>query len=42
MSPTGRSLAEGNTMIHQFIPLPDVSSFFNRLKTFGEEQLEGQ
>jgi hypothetical protein len=33
---------EGNTMIHQFIPLPDVSSFFNRLKTFGEEKLEGQ
>lgn len=33
---------EGNTTIHQFIPLPDVSSFFNRLKTFGEEQLEGQ
>lgn len=34
--------SEGNTMIHQFIPLPDVSSFFNRLKTFGEEKLEGQ
>lgn len=33
---------EGNTTIHQFIPLPDVSSFFNRLKTFGEEKLEGQ
>lgn len=33
---------EGNKMIHQFIPLPDVSSFFNRLKTFGEEKLEGQ
>lgn len=31
-----------NKMIHQFIPLPDVSSFFNRLKTFGEEKLEGQ
>ncbi|BAZ46147.1 hypothetical protein NIES4102_31760 [Chondrocystis sp. NIES-4102] len=28
--------------IHQFIPLPDVSSFFNKLKTFGEEKLEGQ
>lgn len=27
--------------IHQFIPLPDVSSFFNKLKTFGEESLEG-
>lgn len=23
--------------IHQFIPLPDVSSFFNKLKTFAEE-----
>lgn len=31
----------GSTMIHQFIPLPDVSSFFNKLKTFGEERLEG-
>ncbi len=30
----------GHTMIHQFIPLPDVSSFFNKLKTFGEEKLE--
>ena len=30
----------GQTMIHQFIPLPDVSSFFNKLKTFGEEKLE--
>lgn len=35
-------LAIGNKMIHQFIPLPDVSSFFNKLKTFGEEKLEGQ
>ncbi len=26
-----------NKRIHQFIPLPDVSSFFNKLKTFGEE-----
>ena len=34
--------SEGNKMIHQFIPLPDVSTFFNRLKTFGEEKLEGQ
>jgi hypothetical protein len=33
---------EENKMIHQFIPLPDVSSFFNKLKTFGEEKLEGQ
>jgi len=32
----------GNKIIHQFIPLPDVSSFFNKLKTFGEERLEGQ
>lgn len=32
----------GNKIIHQFIPLPDVSSFFNKLKTFGEESLEGQ
>lgn len=32
----------GNKMIHQFIPLPDVSSFFNKLKTFGEEKLERQ
>jgi hypothetical protein len=27
-------------IIHQFIPLPDVSSFFHKLKTFGEEKLE--
>jgi hypothetical protein len=27
---------EGSKVIHQFIPLPDVSSFFARLKTFGE------
>ncbi|MEM8829076.1 MAG: hypothetical protein AAGE96_06935 [Cyanobacteria bacterium P01_G01_bin.19] len=33
--------AEENKIIHQFIPLPDVSSFFNKLKTFGEEKLEG-
>lgn len=32
----------GTKIIHQFIPLPDVSSFFNKLKTFGEEKLEGQ
>ena len=32
----------GSKIIHQFIPLPDVSSFFNKLKTFGEERLEGQ
>ncbi|HEY9769250.1 MAG TPA: hypothetical protein V6C71_12290 [Coleofasciculaceae cyanobacterium] len=27
----------GSKRIDQFIPLPDVSSFFNKLKTFGEE-----
>jgi hypothetical protein len=27
---------EESKVIHQFIPLPDVSSFFARLKTFGE------
>ncbi|GAB4528603.1 MAG: hypothetical protein Tsb0014_10070 [Pleurocapsa sp.] len=27
-----------NTPIHQFIPLPDVSSFFNKLKAFAEEK----
>ena len=37
-----REFTIGNKMIHQFIPLPDVSSFFNKLKTFGEEKLEGQ
>ncbi len=31
----------GDKVIHQFIPLPDVSSFFNKLKTFGEQKLEG-
>ena len=30
-------LTEGSKVIHQFIPIPDVSSFFARLKTFGEE-----
>ena len=35
-------LAQGNKMIHQFIPLPDVSSFFNKLKTLGERGLESQ
>lgn len=29
---------EGGNIIHQFIPLPDVSSFFNKLKTFGESK----
>ena len=32
----------GNSTIHQFIPIPDVSSFFYKLKTFGEEKLERQ
>ncbi|WP_019505780.1 hypothetical protein [Pleurocapsa sp. PCC 7319] len=34
-------LSEEQKTIHQFIPLPDVSSFFNKLKAFGEEKLEG-
>jgi len=29
---------EESKMIHQFIPLPDVSSFFHKLKTFGESK----
>jgi hypothetical protein len=33
---------QGHKIIHQFIPLPDVSSFFNKLKTFSEEKLERQ
>ena len=33
-------ITEGQKMIHHFIPVPDVSSFFNKLKTFGEEKLE--
>ena len=41
-SPIWSDFTEGSRMIHQFIPLPDVSSFFARLKTFGEEKLEGQ
>ena len=35
-------LAQGSKMIHQFIPLSDVSSFFNKLKTLGERGLESQ
>lgn len=31
-------LTTGSKMIHQFIPVPDVSSFFNKLKTFGESK----
>jgi hypothetical protein len=30
----------GAKMIHQFIPIPDVSSFFNKLRAFAEEKLE--
>ena len=37
-NPIWSDLTEGSKMIHQFIPLPDVSSFFARLKTFGEEK----
>ena len=35
-------LTQDSNTIHQFIPLPDVSSFFNKLKTFGERGLESQ
>lgn len=34
--PNWSELNEDNKSIHQFIPLPDVSSFFNKLKTFAE------
>ena len=33
--------AIANTPIHQFVPLPDVSSFFNKLKTFAAENKTG-
>ena len=33
-------LAIANSPIDQFVPLPDFSSFFNKLKTFAIEQLE--
>lgn len=33
-------ITTGQKMIRHFIPVPDVSSFFNKLKTFGEEKLE--
>ena len=36
--PNWSELTKGTKIIHQFIPLPDVSSFFARLKTFGEEK----
>ncbi len=35
--PNWSDLTRGSKTIHQFIPLPDVSSFFHKLKTFGEE-----
>ena len=41
-TPDWSELSGKTKTIHQFIPLPDVSSFFNKLKTFGEEKLEGQ
>ena len=37
-SPGWSDFTTGTKIIHQFIPLPDVSSFFARLKTFGEEK----
>lgn len=36
-NPMWSDFTAGTKIIHQFIPLPDVSSFFTRLKTFGEE-----
>lgn len=39
--PDWSEFSKENKMISQFIPVPDVSSFFNRLKTFGSEKLEG-
>ena len=33
--------AIANTPIHQFVPLPDVSSFFNKLKAFAAENKTG-
>ncbi|MEM8676495.1 MAG: hypothetical protein AAGF83_21925 [Cyanobacteria bacterium P01_G01_bin.67] len=35
---TSSEFTEGSKMIHQFIPLPDMSSFFIKLKTFGESK----
>lgn len=37
-NPIWSDLAAGSKIIHQFIPLPDMSSFFAKLKTFGEEK----
>ncbi|PSB09366.1 hypothetical protein C7B62_13395 [Pleurocapsa sp. CCALA 161] len=36
-NPVWSDFTAGTKIIHQFIPLPDMSSFFTRLKTFGEE-----
>lgn len=41
-TPNWSELNTENKAIHQFIPLPDVSSFFSKLKRFGAEQLERQ
>lgn len=35
-------LAAEQTPIHQFVPMPDVSPFYNKLKAFGREKLEEQ
>jgi hypothetical protein len=40
--PIWSDFSAGSKIIHQFIPLPDVSSFFARLKTFGEDKSTGQ
>ncbi|MEO1669582.1 MAG: hypothetical protein AAFR77_02170 [Cyanobacteria bacterium J06631_2] len=40
-NPIWSDLRGGSKIIHQFIPLPDVSSFFARLKMFGEEKQQG-
>ena len=37
-NPIWSDFTSGTKIIHQFIPLPDMSSFFARLKTFGEEK----
>jgi hypothetical protein len=37
-NPIWSDFTAGSKIIHQFIPLPDMSSFFARLKTFGEEK----
>ncbi|MBE9046525.1 hypothetical protein IQ255_19280 [Pleurocapsales cyanobacterium LEGE 10410] len=36
--PQWSKLSSESKTIHQFTPLPDVSSFFDRLKTFGQEK----